>query len=352
MRAARLHAPGRMVVEEVARPAPGARDLLVRVEACGICGSDRHMFRGEYPTAKPVTLGHEFCGLVEAVGAEVADVRVGDRVSGDPNIACGVCEACRAGRPNLCVGLSPIGVMRDGGFAEYVLVPEGQAAVLPAGLDPRHGAFCEPVSCCLHAIDVARIPPGGSVLILGGGVIGLLMVELARQAGAGAVVVATRQAPRRELALALGASHAIEAGRAETDNEILSALPGGADVVFECAGVPETVTQAIRLARLGGTVVLFGVVPQDDRVQISPFELLTRELRLESAWLNPRTHQRAAALISAGALSLDRLITRTIGLEDVSGVIGAAPAMGEIKVMMTREAPASGESRDENRAFP
>jgi 2-desacetyl-2-hydroxyethyl bacteriochlorophyllide A dehydrogenase len=334
MQAARLHQVGRMVIEDVARPVPGAHELLVRIEACGICGSDRHMFRGEYPTARPVTLGHEFCGVVEEAGDAVEGFRIGTRISGDPNIACGQCEECLAGRPNLCAALSPIGVMRDGGFAEYVLVPQGQAAALPPALDPQHGAFCEPVSCCVHAIDIARIPRGGSVLIIGGGVIGLLMVELALQAGAGRVVLSTRQAPRRALALQLGATDVVDA--AGGDAGVLAVLPRGADVVFECAGVPETFAQALRLARRGGTVVPFGVVPQDDRVAISPFELLTRELRVESAWLNPGTHARAAALISEGALSLDRLITRRIGLAEVPQVIGSTPALGEIKVMMVR----------------
>jgi L-iditol 2-dehydrogenase len=334
MQAARLHVAGDMRIEEVSKPVPAPGELLVRVLATGICGSDRHMFRGEYPTARPVTLGHEFCGVVAAVGDGVAGFAVGTLVSGDPNVACGTCAHCRAGRPNLCADLAPIGVMRDGGFADYVRVPAAQAAALPAGLDPRHGAFCEPVSCCLHATDVGRIPKGGSVLIIGGGVIGLLMVELARLAGAGMVVLSTRQAARRALALELGAQHAIDASGPDGDAAFHTILPDGADVVFECAGVGETVQQSIRLARRGGTVVLFGVVPQHERVTISPFDLLTRELRLESAWLNPLTHARAAELIAARALSLDRLITHTIGLDQVPAVLAAQPAQGEIKVMM------------------
>lgn len=334
MRAARLHAPGRMLVEEVPRPVPGPHDLLVRVEACGICGSDRHMFKGEYPTAKPVTLGHEFSGIVEVVGEAVDGFETGTRITGDPNVACGACDFCRAGRPNLCPELKPIGVMRDGGFAEYVLVPATQAAALPSDLDPRHGAFCEPVSCCLHAIDIARIPPGGSVLIIGGGVIGLLMVQLARLAGAGTVGLSTRQAPRRALALELGATGV--ADPSDGDEAVAALIPGGADVVFECAGLGETLLQATRLARRGGTVVLFGVVPEAERITISPFELLTRELRLESAWLNPLTHRRAADLIAAQTLSLDPLITRTIGIDQVPQVVGAAPEFGEIKVIMAR----------------
>lgn len=322
-----------MILEDVPRPVPGPHDLLVRVEACGICGSDRHMFRGEFPTTKPVTLGHEFSGLVEEAGAEVEGFRIGTRITGDPNIACGECADCLGGRPNLCHELSAIGVHRDGGFAEYVLVPQSQAVVLPPSLSPLHGAFCEPVSCCLHAIDVARILPGGSVVILGGGVIGLLMVELALRAGAGTVVLSTRQAPRRALASELGAHHVVDAG-ADPVAAVTALLPRGADVVLECAGVGETFVQAIQMARRGGAVVFFGVVPEGEQVAVSPFELLTKELRLESAWLNPLTHPRAAELIAQGALSLDRLITRTISLEEVPAAIAGTPVFGEIKLIM------------------
>ncbi len=130
------------------------------------------MFKGEYPTAIPVTLGHEFSGLVEAVGAGVSRFSGGELVTIDPNIACGTCSACRNARPNLCERLTAIGVTRDGGFAEYAAVPEAQAFLLPPGLDPVHGAFSEPLACCLHAIDKAKIRTGDSVAILGGGVIG------------------------------------------------------------------------------------------------------------------------------------------------------------------------------------
>src|SRR5689334_5361389 len=150
MRAARLLGHGRMESQDVVRPKPGPRDVLVRVEAAGLCGSDRHMFRGEYPTALPVTLGHEFCGIVEAVGSEVTLVKPGDRLTADPNIACGHCASCRAGRVNLCSNLQAIGVTRDGGFAEFVAIPESQAIGLPADLNPLFGAFSEPLACCLH----------------------------------------------------------------------------------------------------------------------------------------------------------------------------------------------------------
>lgn len=342
MRAARLNGVGEMRVEDVPKPVPGRGELLVRVEATGVCGSDRHMFRGEYPTALPVTLGHEFAGIVEAAGPEVDRFGPGARITGDPNIACGYCPACRIGRPNLCHNLTAIGVFRDGGFADYVLVPEQQAYALPAGLDPLHGAFCEPLACCLHGLDVARIAPGSSVAVLGGGVIGLLMVELARLAGATTVILSTRQAPRRALALELGATHAVDPEAGDAVAAIAGPagiVPGGVDVVLECAGVPETFTQSIVVARRGGTVVVFGVMAKGEMVGVEPFDLLFRELRLESAYLNPLTHGRAAVLVASGALALDPLISRTIPLIDLPEFLAAPPPFGEVKTIVV---PAQG----------
>jgi L-iditol 2-dehydrogenase len=336
MRAAQLLAVGKMQLRDVAVPVPGPHDLLVRVEACGICGSDRHMFRGEYPTALPVTLGHEFCGTVEAAGSNVTRLEPGDRITGDPNIACGHCRHCRDGRPNLCDNLTPIGVFRDGGFADYVLVPEAQAVGLPADLPPIRGAFAEPLACCLHGLDVAHIKPGDSVAVLGGGVIGLLMVQLARLAGATIVILSTRQRPRRDLAEELGATHTLDASRADVADAVAGPagiLPGGVDVVLECAGVPETFAQAIALARRGGTVVPFGVTPKGATIAVEPFALLTRELRIEPAWLNPLTHERAAKLIASGALELDRLVTRTVPLSEVPAIVASVPAPSEVKTV-------------------
>lgn len=333
MRAAVKTAHGLMSTMEVETPVPVGDALLVKVEACGICGSDRHMFLGEFPTAVPVIQGHEFSGTVVGRGPEARRIEVGARITGDPNISCGQCAACRAGRVNLCDSLQAIGVTRDGGFAEYVLVPEGQAHVLPADLDPLHGAFCEPVACCLHGIEVARIAKGQSVAVLGGGVIGLIMVQLAKLAGAGTVVLSTRQEPRRRLAETLGADATVDPGARDAVAAIREIVPGGVDVVLECAGVAETFMQAPMVARRGGAVVVFGVMPKGEAVPLLPFDLLTNEIRLEGAYLNPHTHGRAAELIAGGRLQLDAMITRTIALEDVPATIAAPPRFGDVKII-------------------
>jgi threonine dehydrogenase-like Zn-dependent dehydrogenase len=336
MRALRLEAVNKLVLRDVDRPEPGPGEVLLRVDACGLCGSDRHMLRGEFPTAKPVTLGHEFAGIVTAVGPGVSRLAPGMRVTGDPNISCGQCAQCRRGRPNLCEKLSAIGVWRDGGFADYLVMPEGQGHVLPDDLPPLHGAFGEPLSCCLHAIEVARIAPGDSVVVLGGGVIGMLMVQLARREGAGRIVLVTRQAPRRALGERIGADATVDPIAQDAVAAIAGPaglLPGGADVVIECAGVAQTFAQAPPIARRGGAVVVFGVMPEGEPVPLIPWDLLTRELRIESAWLNPLTHARATQLVASRALDLDSLVTRTVPLEDVPAILAAPIPFGEIKTV-------------------
>ncbi|WP_164898469.1 zinc-dependent alcohol dehydrogenase family protein [Mesorhizobium sp. M7A.F.Ca.MR.362.00.0.0] len=337
MKAVRLEAVGGITLRDVDMPDIGADELLVRIEACGVCGTDRHLFHGEFPCTPPVTPGHEFSGLVEAIGKSVSGFAIGDRVTGDPNIDCGRCARCHAGQTNLCSNLRAIGIHRDGGFAEYLALPQKQAFVLPAGLDPMHGAFCEPLGCCLHGVDLAGIKPGSSVVVLGGGVIGLLTVQLARLAGATTIILSTRQASRRALAEDLGATMTIDPTTADVIDAIAGPaglVPGGVDVVFECAGVRETVEQSMRLPRAGGTVVIVGVTPQGMKAEFEPFDLLFRELKVLGSFLNPYTHRRAAELIASGAIEIDRLISRQVSLEEAPAVIANPPAPGEIKVLV------------------
>ncbi len=337
MKAMRLEATGQLFTREVKKPEAGPDELLVRVEACGVCGTDRHLFHGEFPCTPPVTLGHEFSGIIEQVGSAVSGFSVGDRVTGDPNIACGRCSHCVNGRVNLCRNLTAIGIHRDGGFADYVIIPHKQAFPLPADLDPMHGAFCEPLACCLHGIDLAEIKAGSSVVVLGGGVIGLLTVQLARLAGATTVILVTRQASRRSLAEELGATASVDPNAGDVIAQIAGGhglVPGGVDVVLECAGVAETVVQATKLVRPGGTAVILGVMAQGERVEIEPFDLLFREVKLVTSFLNPFTHRRAADLIASGRIEVEKLISRKVSLEEAPEVVRQLPQPGEVKVLV------------------
>ena len=178
MHAIRLLATGDLRLIDIAPPAPGPGEVLIRVEAAGICGTDRHLFHGEFPCTPPVTLGHEFSGIVTATGAGVT-LPLGLRVTCDPNDPCLTCAPCLRGRVNLCEANSVTGITRDGGFAPFAVFPARKAIALPADLHPHHGAFAEPLACTLHGIDMAAPLPGERVIILGGGVIGLLALQLA-----------------------------------------------------------------------------------------------------------------------------------------------------------------------------
>ncbi|WP_431319911.1 zinc-dependent alcohol dehydrogenase family protein [Rhizobium sp. YTU87027] len=337
MKAVRLERPGKLALREMERPEPARGELLLRIEACGICGTDRHLFKGEFPSRPPVTLGHEFAGIIEKLGDGVSGFREGMRVTGDPNIACGRCPECQRGRVNLCHNLQAIGIHRDGGLAEYVCIPQQQAFELPDTLPPLYGAFCEPLACCIHGVDLAEIRTGSSVIVLGGGVIGLLVVQLARLAGATNVVLATRSEEKRVLAEKLGATASADPSTEDIVARLTAAnglLPGGADVVIECAGVAETIEQAPSLARRGGTVIILGVMPQGVKVGIEPFDLLFREIKLTSSFINPFTHRRAADLIASGTIKVEPLISRRIGLEAAVEAISNPARRGEIRALV------------------
>jgi L-iditol 2-dehydrogenase len=326
MKAVRLFAPGDLRLTEVAPPEPGPAEVLIRVEAAGICGTDRHLFRGEFPCTPPVTLCHEFAGIVETAGPE-AGIAPGTRVTVDPNIACGTCGFCRAGRPNLCPANIAIGLSRDGGFAPLAAVPAHRAIALPADLDPIAGALAEPLACTLHGIDIGAPRPGERVIVIGGGVIGLLALELCIAAGA-EVLLLTRNPRKRALAEDLGAR-----ATAPAPGDALAHWPEGADLVIECAGVAETVAMSPRLARTGGRIVLLGVLPKGLAVPLEPFDLLFREISLLPAFINPFTQTRAAALIASGQVRVGPLVTRVVGLEEVPALVARDPDPADVKVV-------------------
>jgi 2-desacetyl-2-hydroxyethyl bacteriochlorophyllide A dehydrogenase len=325
MRALQLTDVGHLEVVELPVPAAGPGEVLVDVLACGLCGTDRHIVRGEYPSRMPLVLGHEFGGRVRWSGS-ASPWSPGDLVSVDPNISCGDCADCRAGRVALCPERYALGVDIDGGLSEVVVVPETQLYAI-ADVDPAHLAFVEPLACCLRGLDLAELNGGESVAVVGGGVMGQLTVQLAARAGASRITLVTRQAAKRALAEQLGATDSCtpeQAGR----------LSRTFDVVFECAGATQTVTQAMYLARRGGSVILLGIPPEGQTIPVSPFTMVVDELRVQGSFLNPLTQARAADLVGSGALDLDPLISRVLSLDEVEGALVAAPSGGDIKYVV------------------
>ena len=327
MLATRLHGVNDIRTDEAPVPDPGPGEVLIRVEAAGICGTDRHLFKGEFPCAPPVTLGHEFSGIVIGRGAGVT-IPEGARVACDPNDWCGTCAACLRGQVNLCANNIATGIHRDGGFAEFATFPARKASILPDDLHPHHGAFCEPLACALHALDIGAPRPGERVLVLGGGVIGQLALQLAHLAGAETMML-TRHPAKRALSKSFGA-----VATAATPDEALAIWPQGADLTLECAGVPETVTGAGALTRAGGRIVVLGVLPKGEMVPIEPFDLLFREIQLRFAFINPFTQTRAADLIATGRIAVAPLISRTMGLAEAAEAIANPAGPGEVKALV------------------
>lgn len=326
MLATRLVSTGDIQTVEAPMPEPGPDDILIKVEAAGICGTDRHLFKGEFPATPNTVLGHEFSGIV--VGGNVSKIALGTRVTCDPNHWCGNCDQCRRGRVNLCPNNIASGIGRDGGFAEYSAFPAMRAHVLPTDIDALHGAFCEPLACTIHGMDIGAAKPGEKVLIIGGGVIGLLAVQLAHLAGS-EVMLLTRNTAKQELGRSLGAHRT-----AGTEAEALEQWKTGADLVVECAGVVATVEMAPRLTQTGGRIVVLGVLPGGQPVQIEPFDLLFREIQLHFSFVNPFTHERAARLIADGKISVDPLVTRTISISEAADAIAAPAPNGEVRAIV------------------
>ena len=325
MKAVVLSAVNDLAVADVERPKPGSKECLVKVLACGICGTDRHIYHGEYPSSKPVILGHEFGGVIEEVGPD-SKYKVGQVVSVDPNIVCGKCEDCRAERTAFCPDLTALGVNINGGLAQYVLTPDSQIYPVRNDLNPLHLAFIEPLACSIRGMDLAKLTGGEKVAILGGGVIGLLVVQLAKLAGASEIVLVTRQKFRRDVALKIGATRVVDP-QSEDVNTVITKM----DVTFECAGSVETFKQSQNITRRGGSVIVLGLTASDANLEVNPFNIVVNELRIQGSFLNPLTQARAAELVESGKLNLDILISKVVDLSGVKAILDAPPAEGDIK---------------------
>ena len=310
---------------------PRGREVLVRVGACGVCGTDLHLLDGSIPLYRPPrVLGHEIAGRVITAGPEVRSVGVGAAVTIDPSLPCGACFFCREARPYMCLNRTPV----IGGFGEYLTAPEQTVYPLPPELPLEHGALAEPLSCCLRALELARPPAGGTIAVIGAGTIGLLLLQLARRAGAVLVAVSEPDPERRELARRLGADLAIDPSAEDPRERLLEATGGiGVDVAFEAVGAAATVRAAISLPRRGGTVVLVGVAPGDAEITLRPYELLERELRVQASFIRTYEFRRAVALLPR--LEIEPLLGERFPLPRIREAFAAAGSRRGVKTLVT-----------------
>jgi L-iditol 2-dehydrogenase len=321
MKALVLSAYNHLELTDVPSPVVGPNEVLVRVEACGICGSDVHGYDGSSGRRiPPIVMGHEAAGVVASVGGTVRGFAPGDRVTFDSTVYCGVCDYCLRGEVNLCDNRQVVGVScgdyrREGAFAEYVRVPKHIVYKLPEGLSFAEAAMLEAVSVALHAVRVSALRGGERALVVGAGMIGLLTLQAAKAAGCSQVIIADVDATRLDLARKVGADIVVHASGAELLSQVLARTDGkGVDVAFEAVGRNETVAVALDAVRKGGTVTLIGNITAEVTLPLQ--KVVTREIRLQGSAASAGEYPRAMELMTSGFIQVQPLITAVAPLAD------------------------------------
>jgi len=336
VRAAFYEAVHEVDVHDAPEPEPGPRDVLIRVRACGICGTDQHIYDGDFGGPFPLIGGHELAGDVIAVGAEtLGDVQVGQRVAVNPNVFCGSCFYCRRGQVNHCLRWNAIGVTRDGGFAEYVVAPESN--VYPVGdMDYEVAAFIEPISCVVYGVKRLAVPEGANALIYGAGPIGLMMLQLVAHGGASETAIVDLKQDKLELATRLGANEAVLAGPG-ADDALREISPLGFDVVVDCTGVPGVVEHMFTHVRSEGKLLFFGVNPTDARVPVSPYDVYRKDLTIVGSFALRYTFHDALELLRSGSIDVAPLLSDRLPIERFPEALQLAGSGEALKVQIQPE---------------
>lgn len=336
MLSAILDENGKLILRECPKPFVGPQDVLIKVLASGICGTDLHVFAGKGHGKPNIIRGHEFSGRVVEIGSEVKGFEIGDLVAVDPNISCGYCYFCRRGEIHLCEKLTALGVDIDGGFADYCAVPYSKLYKLPQGVSPEEGAMMEPTACALHGIEKAQIKPGDTVLIIGGGALGLLLLQLAYIYGAVKVFLSEPVEEKRNIAKSLNA-YTLDPLKENVITEIKKLTKVGVDVAIEAVGRADTVNMAINSVRRGGKVVIFGVASPEDFLNISPFTIYFKEITISGSFVNPYTNSRALELIANKRIDVKKIISHKFSLSEIHKAIEVGLSGKALRVLLTWE---------------
>jgi 2-desacetyl-2-hydroxyethyl bacteriochlorophyllide A dehydrogenase len=303
-----IQKPKEIIVTEREIPEPGPVEVLIKVMASGICGTDVHIYRGEYLGDYPVIPGHEFSGVITAVGSQVKRFKVGDRVAVEPNIACDNCSQCLNNRQNFCLNWQAVGVTLPGGMEQYVTAPE--KAVFNIGDLPfEEAAFMEPLSCVVHGVERARIALADRIAILGAGPIGDLILQMSRLQGAAHITMLESNPGRAELACRLGADIVV--------NRLEDLKQATYDVVIDATGAIQVMNRTIDFVRNGGTVLLFGVPPSGKNIEMEAFKIFQKGLTILSSYTSVRNSFQAVGLLQTGQIKVNSLISHRLPLKEL-----------------------------------
>lgn len=340
MQQAVMTEPGRIAFRQVERPEPSKGEVLMQTRRIGVCGSDIHVYHGMHPyTGYPVIQGHEVSGIVAAIGKDVQSVSVGDKITFTPQVTCGECYACRHDLYHICENLKVMGFQTAGAAQEYFLLPEWNVFKLPEQISLEHAAMIEPIAVAVHALRRGGGAEGKRMLVLGAGTIGNLVAQVAKAFGAEVVMITDISGYKLQKALLCGIDFAVNPVTEDLSERLLHNFgPARADLILECVGVQQTITQAISSARKGTTIVIVGVFGQKPGIDLGLIQ--DRELSLVGTLMyQKRDYEAAIALVSSGKLRLDELITHRMKFDHYPDAYHFIEASGGeyMKVMIELE---------------
>ena len=316
MRAAVFTRPGRIEFRELPTPVPGPQEALVRVLGCGVCGTDAHIYAGEFTTARPpVVLGHEIFGMIEALGSGTQGWKGGERVVVDPFIPCGTCSFCKAGEFRFCSSETFIGYHRNGGFAQFTAVPAANLYLVPKGIDFAGGVLAETLATVVAGLHKLAPQPGRSVLLLGAGTVGLLWGALLHRCLPAALIQTEIIPERLRYARSLGADKVLSPREETLEPAVRSLCPDGVDYLIDATGSTQAVTEALPLLKKGGTYLCFGICPEEERLPLSLTWLYRQQVSIITSRRPPREMGRAIRLLEQGAVDASAMVTGRFPLE-------------------------------------
>lgn len=322
MKAAVWHGGKDVRIEDLPEPRIDKDGVLVKVKSSGICGSDVHAFEGKSKRrVPPLVMGHEFAGVVADIGTDVQDFQCGDRVVVEPKISCGKCPPCQSGRTNICLELKLVGLHAPGAFAEYIAVPAEACYKLPDYISFDEASLVEPLSVATHTVNVTPTKMGDSLLVIGAGVVGLLIMMVARSRVGCDVFVTDLIDYKLDLARKLGANAVVNSGRQDATKIVRELTNGkGVDAVIEAVGVQDTLQYALGVVKKGGNITVTGLQVQD--IQIDIMKLVTNEINLKGVYLYaPGDFKTSLGLITNGIVQLKPLITHTFPLTEIAKAV-------------------------------
>lgn len=336
MKAIVYDAPRKFEYRDVDDPTVQADEVLIRVDACGLCGTDLHIHEGDFGPRFPLIPGHEFTGEIAQLGSEVTGLRTGQRAVGNSNQACGKCFYCLRGDFLFCEALASYGVTMNGGFADYLKIRADRVFPM-TNLSPREAVMVEPTACALHGMKTLQMNPGSSVLLFGAGPTGQVLAQLLKFNGAARLIVAAPPGPKLDLVARLAADEVVAMDRNDPEvhrRRLRELSPNGFDYVVEATGVPTLCEESVRFARRGGTILVYGVYPEKAFVQFNPFDIFRRELSIKGSFAQIDCFEPALAYLEGGRIKVNEIVTHEIPLRDFGKALELAWTRQGIKMAL------------------